>query len=198
MEQTSNQESTYLPTSLVEADIREMHRRLITSLNIKTEEAFRDVPNIYGIPKMHKNPIKFRFITGAKNSTLKPLTIILQRILSHFRKHFSNYCNVIKQRTGVKHFWSIDNSMKVFNDSLVVDNDTQVFSADFTSLFTNLPHQIVKENIRKLVTLCMRGYNYVRVNQDKVSYATTDTGKGNYFKKEDIFYRERQSRLPSS
>ncbi|EYC43681.1 hypothetical protein Y032_0484g2314 [Ancylostoma ceylanicum] len=188
MEQTNDDENTYIPTSYVEEYIREIHRRHIVSLGMKTVGKFKDVPKIYGIPKMHKDPIKFRFITGAKKSTLKPLTMALQKMLSHFSKHVSSYCNVIKHRSGIKHHWSIDNSMKVVNDVLASERDMQVFSADFSSLFTDLPHQVVKENIRKLIIQCMRGYNYVRLQGDNVSYANADTAKCIYYRKEEIFF----------
>lgn len=68
-----------------------MHRSLTVGLGIGAEESL-EVPNIYVILKMHKNPNKFRFVTGAKNCSLKAPTITLQEIMSHFGKHFSNYC----------------------------------------------------------------------------------------------------------
>lgn len=83
------------------------------------------------------------------------------------------------------------------NDILVIDEDTQIFSADFTSLFTDLPHQVVKENIRKLIKQRMQVYNYVKRVKDKISYAITDTAKGNYYKKGYFLYGRCITRIQS-
>lgn len=32
-----------------------------------------EVPHIYCIPNLHNTPIKFRLITGARNSSIKPI-----------------------------------------------------------------------------------------------------------------------------
>ena len=86
---------------------------------------------------MHKQPIKFRFISGAKHSSLKTLSVTLQIILKHVRVHFENLCNFIFERPGVIMFWAVDNGFTVVKDILnVVPNSvTRIFSADFTSLF---------------------------------------------------------------
>ena len=51
------------------------------------------VPLIYATPKLHKNPVKFRFITAAKNCSTTNLSCLLKKILTHLKNHFRNYCN---------------------------------------------------------------------------------------------------------
>ncbi len=36
---------------------------------------------ILAVPKLHKNPNKFRLIAGASKSSMKPLSVLLNRIL---------------------------------------------------------------------------------------------------------------------
>ena len=51
---------------------------------------------IYAIPKLHKNPIKFRFIAEAKFSSIKPLAVLLHYIPINFRNSFQNICKTFK------------------------------------------------------------------------------------------------------
>ena len=93
----NSQERTYIRTNSSESEIRRIHYKILSSLGIKHCERYNTLPRIYGISKMHKMPIKFRFITGAKCSLLKPLANILALILQHIKIHFKNYCNVIRE-----------------------------------------------------------------------------------------------------
>ncbi|GMT02233.1 hypothetical protein PENTCL1PPCAC_24407, partial [Pristionchus entomophagus] len=82
------------------------------------------------------------FITGAHDSTLKPLSVELQTILS------------ITSHDKINRFFSIQNTFKVVQQLSTVNNpDCKIFCADFSSLFTNLPHDVVKEKLFTLFDL---------------------------------------------
>ena len=40
----------------------------------EVDEEMSTLPDIYWIPKLHKNPVKFRFIIASKRCTTKTLT----------------------------------------------------------------------------------------------------------------------------
>jgi hypothetical protein len=116
------------------------------------------IPLIHAIPKMHKSPIKMRFITGAKNSSIKCLAILLKDILSFFHNHFQNYCLVSQQRNNTFSLWSIKNSASLVKSisNKNVGNKYSLYSGDFASLFTNLPHSIVIKELMYILKYCFK------------------------------------------
>ena len=51
-----------------------------------------DLPYIYWIPKMHKNPYKHRFIAGSSKCSTKPLSILLTKLFIHIKQGLQKYC----------------------------------------------------------------------------------------------------------
>ena len=80
--------------------------------NIKLKEEDKNIPLIYWISKQHKNPYKFRFISGASHCTTKPLAVELSLVLKLIKNHFKNYCNKIHKNSGLHMYWSIENSFE--------------------------------------------------------------------------------------
>lgn len=68
-----------------QVSIADRHINFTNTFGIKTTnlDYKLEMPTIYCTPKLHKNPIKFRFITGAYHSSLEPLSNVLPRVLSH-------------------------------------------------------------------------------------------------------------------
>ena len=56
-----------------------------TSFGIQTTDEELDLPYIYWIPKMRKNPYKYRFIAGSSKCSTKPLSILLTKLLAHIK-----------------------------------------------------------------------------------------------------------------
>ena len=49
------------------------------------------LPDIYWIPKLHKNPVKFRFIIASKHCTTKTLSKNISSMFSLFQKQVDTY-----------------------------------------------------------------------------------------------------------
>ena len=183
MNTTTSNLRTYEPVTESNIDsIIDKHNSNARSFGLKLRDN-STLPRIYAIPKMHKTPIKARFITGAHNSSLKPISIDLQRILKHMREHFRRYCTLIKERTGVNHFFSIDNSEQVVSKLRTSRSGyTTLFCADFTSLFTNLPHSTVLENLYSLIDLLFDHckMNYISMSNGRAKYSKTNGGPRSY------------------
>ncbi|GMR50784.1 hypothetical protein PMAYCL1PPCAC_20980, partial [Pristionchus mayeri] len=172
-------ERTYeLKPQICPTVIRSNHERFTRSFGI-IPQTEGNLPKIYGIPKMHKNPIKFRFITGAHDSTLKPLSIELQKILKFLHGHFRRYCDSITSHDKINRFFSIRNTFKVVQQLSTVHNpNSKIFCADFSSLFTNLPHDVVREKLYFLIDTLFKNAgseylvvygNYVRYDRNNAS-----------------------------
>ncbi len=141
---------TYQESNEVKENILHRHKTILKSYKFKYDEINEKLGSFYFIPKLHKNPYGYRFITSAKNTTMQELSISLHKILKSFRNHFQKYCNVIKERTGRNLFWSINNSnevINILNNNKLCQNAKIVASYDFANLFTTLPHDLVKKQL---------------------------------------------------
>ena len=54
------------------------------------------IPLLYWTSKQHKNPYKFRFISGANHSYNKTISVQVSLALKHIKTHFKNFCSTIK------------------------------------------------------------------------------------------------------
>ena len=105
---------------------------------------------------MHKDPIKFRFITSGRDSSLKQLSVAiglcLQRGLKIARNH-SKYSNFFHRRND---YYVIDSNQDVldfmFSNNLESGRKS-VSTFDFSTLYTSIPHDQLKCNLREFVEL---------------------------------------------
>ena len=124
------------------------------------------------IPKLHKNPYGYRFITSAQNTTLQPLCEVLHKILKLLKKCFKAYCSKIRERKHINCYWAIDSSFELLNKislSNSIHTNRQIYTYDFSTLFTSLPHETVKKEIFFLLDLLFR-QKYVVVTQDSAFF----------------------------
>ena len=97
--------SWYLPS-----EVLDNHKSVLTSFGIHANSEELDLPYIYWIPKMHKNPYKHRFITGSSKCLTKPLSILLTKLLTHIKQCLQKYCETAYSRSGVNQMWILNHS----------------------------------------------------------------------------------------
>ena len=151
--------STYIPYDVSPSDLVKRHKdsmsKLFSTLCRKDDEK---LPKLYWIPKLHKNPFKFRFIAGARHCTTKQLSIKINKGLSVIRDHFRKYCNAIHSNSGINCYWSIVSSAEFLNKiQNIAAYDVQIF--DFSTLYTNLDHKDVITHISDLLDLIFNDSN---------------------------------------
>ena len=73
---------TYNLTAMSKEEILKKHHLVMLTLGISLPEEDIDLPKLYWIPKLHKNPYKQRHIAGLAKCSTKPLSQILTRILT--------------------------------------------------------------------------------------------------------------------
>ena len=71
----------------------------------QTDDCSDFLPYIYSTIKMHKKPIKFRFIISSRKCTTKPLARVAMLGLKECQKQNQAYCKAIKQYTGINMFF---------------------------------------------------------------------------------------------
>ena len=117
---------------------------------IEVQEQHEQLPSFYWLPKLHKKPYGSRFIAASNKCTTKRLSSLLTSCFKTIINHYKQYCAGIYNHSGINCFWIINNSTEVL-DRLHKINKTSRVSYDFATLYTNIPHNALKNNIRSLV-----------------------------------------------
>ena len=111
-----------------------------------------DLPYMYWIPKMHKNPYKHRFIAGSSKCSTKPLSILLTKLLTHIKQGLPKYCETTYARSGINQMWILKNSKELLEHlkSPTLNRVTSIKSFDFSTLYTTIPHQKLKDRLTSI------------------------------------------------
>ena len=145
--------NTYLPVWETENDIINRHSTVLND-NFKMNCTIdnRVLPRLFWVPKLHKNPFKFRFIAGARHCTTKPLSIVVNQGLSVVKESFRKYCGAILRNSGFNFFWSINSTLEFLNKI----KDIKVWSLqvfDFSTLYTNIDQTAILQHLYSLLDL---------------------------------------------
>ena len=92
--------STYQKVTDSLHTILDKHQEFLSKFNLKIWDEHNNLPNIYALPKLHKNPYKFRFIVGSKFCTTKELSVLLSKALKKVQEFWLNYCGQINATSG--------------------------------------------------------------------------------------------------
>ena len=94
----------------------ENHHSVMLTFGISLPEEDIDLPKLYWIPKLHKNPYKQRYIAGSAKCSTKPLSQILTRILTAVKEGLQKYCDTAYARSGFDQMWSLKNSKELLEN----------------------------------------------------------------------------------
>ena len=104
---------TYSPQQVNKEEIIERHSKELSNIfKLDTTEDNKMLPKLFWIPKLNKNPYKFRFIAGARGCTTKSLSVMVNFGLKIVKDNFRNYCNAIFKNSGYDYFWSINSTQE--------------------------------------------------------------------------------------
>ena len=68
------------------------------------------LPHMYWLPKMHKSPIKARFIIASPKSSTKPLSRAITSAFHLFYIQIESYIDKCRFFSGVNTFWVVQNN----------------------------------------------------------------------------------------
>ena len=94
------------------------------------------------------------------------------------QNHVIRYCEKVYERSGKKLFWSIKNSGEVLNKLKSRGfRVTSLSTYDFSTLYTTLPHNLIKEKLINLIewTFKREGSPYIACNEIQVFFISGDT-----------------------
>ena len=119
-----------------------------------------DLLSLSWIPNLHKCP--FSYIAGSAKCSMKPLSKLLIYILSAVKTGLQSYCGTSYSMGGVNQMWILK-----YIPTRTLSSCNSIKTFDFSALYTTIPHDKLKDKLRKLVQLCFikkngqRSYKYI-------------------------------------
>ena len=127
-----------------------------------------------------KHRIKHDFFANSSSCTTTELSKLFTSCLTAVKNHVIRYCEKVYERSGKNLFWSIKNSGEVLNNLKSRGfRATSLSTYDFSTLYTTLPHNLIKEKLINLIewTLKREGSPYIACNERQAlpgDYRVTD------------------------
>lgn len=135
-------------------DLIEEHNNFCDAFGLKKQDHPK-LPCFYGLPKMHKQVPKLRFIAASCGSPLKPIDITVTKCLDAIYRFMCRYCKTIFNNTGTNRMWILENSLqlkqRIFESNETM-NATHISTWDFSTLYTTIPHGLLKDCIKELIS----------------------------------------------
>ena len=134
-------------------DIVNTHNTFTKSLGIELSDDDKRLPYLYWTPKLHRSPVKHRFIAGSSKCTTKQLSSLLTRILTVIKTVLEKYCSIKTSHTGVNNMWILKNSINLLSSlgHLGVHRAPSVQTFDFSTLYTSMPHDLLKSRMNNII-----------------------------------------------
>ena len=139
---------TYTRTNLTRDGILQNQLSVLNTFAILKNQDQFDLPYLYWIPKLHKNPCKQRYITGSSKCSTKPLSLLLTKLLTAIKESLQRYCSTAYSRSGVNQMWILKNSKELLanlksHDFSKIDS---IKTYDFSTLYTTIIQQFLTTN----------------------------------------------------
>ena len=128
------------------------------------------LPHMYWLPKMHKSPIKARFIIASPKSSIKPLSQAITSAFRLFYRQIESYNDKCRFFSGVNTFWVVQNN-KPITDAINKLNERNIANSistfDFSTLYTKLPHNKLLMVLHHLIDFCFDGgeNKFIQINK---------------------------------
>ena len=186
--------STYRQSMFNKTEILANHKSFMTNLNITTKDDLNDLPSLYWIPKLHKKPYKARFIAGSSKCSTTALSKILTSVLCTIKQGLRAYCDVVFSRSGINQMWILKNSKELLDNlkSRSTSKITAIKTFDFSTLYTTIPHDKLKERLKDIIHQAFfykngtRRYTYIALGYDSTYFVKYDTNAKVFYTEKDI------------
>ena len=175
------------------SEVLDNHKSVLTSFGIQANSEELDLPYIYWIPKMHKNPYKHKFIVGSSKCLTKPLSILLTKLLTHIKQGLQKYCETGCSKSRVNQMWILKNSKELL-DHLKSPNFNLITNIKswFSTLYTTIHHQKLKSMLATIIRNSLlhkngnRRYKYLVLGHEGPYFVKEHSDSKNKYTEEDI------------
>ena len=178
---TPTRNSTYTSCQMSSEGIVNAHDTFMKSLAIELFEEDKRLPYLYWTSKLNKSPVKHRFIAGSSKCTTKQLSSLVTKKLTVIKTGPEKYCSIKTSHTGVNNLWILKNSTNLLSSlgHLGVHRATSIQTFDFSTLYTSIPHDLLKSRMNNIINNAFKHkngatrYTHIKVGRNK-SYFTSD------------------------
>ena len=169
--------------TLVKKNIRDLKDKF--GIDVKSEN--HCLPHIYWLPKLHKKPLKFRFIIAAPKCSVKPLSKAITSVFQQFYKQVDNYNSKLRYYSSTKSFWVIQNNQPVIERLTALNRRGRakcISTFDFSTLYTKIPHKKLIFVLNEIIDFCFNGNkDFLSVTSSGARWVKTGSKKGITFDK---------------
>ena len=175
----------YLETDTDEVSVVNAHLNdLPVKFSVCVNEGQDKLPTMYWLPKLHKRSYKARFIANSSSCTTTELSKLLNSCLTAIKSHVIRYCETVYETSNKNWFWSIKNSGEVLSKLKCRGfRATSLSTYDFSTLYTTLPHNLIKEKLLDLIEWTFKralknyGSLYLACNDRKAFFTSSDQSR---------------------
>ena len=128
--------------------------------DISVTDDMMTLPDIYWLPKLHKNPVGFRFIIASKRCTTKCLSKNVSSAFSLFQGQIDRYHKMAHFYSGIKTYWIVQNRnpiLEAVKKSCTRRSAKCVSSFDFSTLYTKIPHDKLIQVLSGIIDFVFKG-----------------------------------------
>ena len=172
----------YIPIDDSFETILKSHKQFMTSVGLEMSEDDQNLPYLYWTTKLHKSPYKHLFIAGSNKFMTKDLSPLLTKLLSTTKDGLVRYCNTKTSHNGVNNMWILKNSASLLSslDQLDVCTAVSAQTFDFSTLYTSIPHDLLKSRVSNLV------HNPFRKKDGSLRHTHTKVARATWYFTNDI------------
>ena len=195
--------STYTSCQMSSEDIVNTHDTFMKSLGIELSDDDKRLPYLNWTPKLHKSPVKHRFIAGSSKCTTiagsskcttKQLSSLLTKILTVIKTGLEKYCSIKTSHTGVNNMWILKNSTNLLSSlgDVGVHRATSIQTFDFSTLHTSIPHDLLKFRMNNIINNAFKHktkatrYTRIKVGRNKSYFTNVPLNGENKYTANDI------------
>ena len=186
LKQELNGTKAYERTSIDEKSVVYSHsNELPNKFAVDVKESQDRLPRMSWLPKLHKRPYKARFIANSSSCTTTELSKLLTSCLTAIKAKVIKYYETVYERSGKNIFWPIKNSGEVLSKLKDIGYQATSLSIyDFSTLYTTLPHNLIKEKLLDLIERTFykkEGKLYLACNDKKAFFTSADHYRAYHF-----------------
>ena len=186
--------STYTSCQMLSEDIVNTHDTVMKSFGIELSDDDKKLPYLYWTPKLHKSPVKHRFIAGSSKFTTKELSSLLTKMLTVIKTGLEKYCSIKTSHTGVNNMWTLKNSRNLLSSlgHLGVHRATSIQTFDFLPFYTSIPHDLLKSRMNSIIDNAFKHkngatrYTHIKVCRNKSYFISDPLNGDNKYTANDI------------
>ena len=158
-------------------------------------EKNQNLPYLCWTLKLLNHHTNIGFIADSSKCTTKDLSYLLIKLLSTIKDGLVRYFNTKTIRNGVNNMWILKNSTSLLSslDQLDVRTAKSVQTLDFSTLYTSIPHDLLKSRISNLVHNALRKkdgsvrYTHIKVKTaERYFIRDINGGGGNTYTADNI------------